>query len=67
MILVRNQDHFFLMEQIPEVNMAGVFDDEISSPDSVAVQPAQTRRGAHVLDRFTTESPTKRPRPDHLL
>jgi hypothetical protein len=67
MILARNQDHFFLMEQIPEVNMAGVFDDEISSPDSVAVQPAQTRRGAHVLDRFTTESPTKRPRPDHLL
>jgi hypothetical protein len=36
MVLARNQDHFFLMEPIPMVDMAGVFDDEVSSSDSEA-------------------------------
>lgn len=69
MVLARNQDHFFLMEPIPMVDMAGVFDDEVSSSDSegsvAPLGPIGPRRV--VTDGGASESPPKRPRFDRML
>ncbi|MFT6388379.1 MAG: hypothetical protein ACJAUP_001760 [Cellvibrionaceae bacterium] len=58
MTLARSQDHFFLMEPIPQVNMADVFDDDISSSGSISAQRVQLRRIAQVGMEgvFTIES-----------
>lgn len=61
MTLARNQDHFFLMRPNPEatqVDMSGVFEDDISISSSASGQWVQPQRATTVDMRgvFSTES-----------